>query len=747
MAEKIQLPDGSFFPLKPGEDPAQAMMVAASLYPEAFAQPAPKKEAPVKEPGVFDRMGRGLESLLSTQSTALGSIYDKDYAKKALERQQKISEKYGGTDDWEAVKKKYEESGLMSAAGEYLRRVPGALAEQAPQIAESAAAARVGAFGGAPGAALGLVAPSYTQAYGALLEREAEEQAKQGKQVDPSKLQAAALAVPYSAVDIVARYVPMGKGIVKTVLGEDVAKLLFRGATKEAEELAAKKLMSEGFMKTLGVGLAKGAAYEIPGELSQQMMERFQAGLPLLNDDALAEYGKTAFSTSMLAPLGGAGRFADKSAARQLVEKNKQEADAKAAAEQQRLADIETAKREEFQKTPEYLTDVQQRYDTLLNKLSGLEAATKVKPEGKDPASQQIAEEQKKVAVKELKDFKTSDEYLKTVAEYIKAKPRIKESDAQRKATEDLFGQQDLYTQEDVSPDAQIANLQAQIANLKKEQAKKGMTPAQQQPLQNRINALEEALYGAERLYGDKTTVDTKKTQQQISALEQQYQRLSGNKFASQETLRNLRDKIQELKLQPVGGMPSGLIPSVTQTEIKSARELLTQRLKDAQSKITTDFATADLERHSANIARYENALKKLDTLQKTALEETPSLFDLQDQMDTAQQQGDVDAVRRLTPMLAEAEKQGQLDFLPPDVDATAEIANLEKEVQFLTGVLRSSALAKPEQQTAILKDIGNLKERIRRLSTGVASDRPFLEEIAQGREDAARRQIGRAHV
>ena len=124
-------------------------------------------------------------------------------------------------------------------------------------------------------------------------EREAEEQAKQGKQVDPSKLQAAALAVPYSAVDIVARYVPMGKGIVKTVLGEDVAKLLFRGATKEAEELAAKKLMSEGFMKTLGVGLAKGAAYEIPGELSQQMMERFQAGLPLLNDDALAEYGKT----------------------------------------------------------------------------------------------------------------------------------------------------------------------------------------------------------------------------------------------------------------------------------------------------------------------------------------------------------------------------------------------------------------------------------------------------------------------
>ena len=144
----------------------------------------------------------------------------------------------------------------------------------------------------------------------------------------------------------------------------------------------------------------------------------------------------------------------------------------------------------------------------------------------------------------------------------------------------------------------------AQIANLKKEQAKKGMTPAQQQPLQNRINALEEALYGAERLYGDKTTVDTKKTQQQISALEQQYQRLSGNKFASQETLRNLRDKIQELKLQPVGGMPSGLIPSVTQTEIKSARELLTQRLKDAQSKITTDFATADLERHNASIAR-----------------------------------------------------------------------------------------------------------------------------------------------
>ena len=190
MAKYLTLPDGNALKVPDEMSYSEAMSLAQQRFPQLFG------EQTAKEPGFMGRMGRGLESLISTQRTALGSLYDEDYAKKGIERQKKIAEKYGGTDDWEAVKKKYEESGLMSAVGEYLSRVPGALAEQAPQIAESAAAARVGALGGAPGAVAGLVTPSYTQAYGTLLEREAEEQAKQGQPVDPNKVKAAALAVP-----------------------------------------------------------------------------------------------------------------------------------------------------------------------------------------------------------------------------------------------------------------------------------------------------------------------------------------------------------------------------------------------------------------------------------------------------------------------------------------------------------------------------------------------------------------------
>jgi hypothetical protein len=346
---KIQAPNGQTYQIEGPEGASQQDVINAVLaqHPEAGQQP--------KEPGVLDRMGRGLESLLSPQRTAFESLGGGDYAQQALKRQQVIDQKYGGTDDWEAVKKAYEKSGLLSAAGEYLGRVPGALAEQVPQIAESAAAARLGALGGAPGAVAGLVTPSFTQAYGTLLEREAAEQAKRGEAVDPSRLKAAALAVPYAGLDIAATLIPMGKGIVKSVFGEEVAKLLTRGATKEAELAAAKKITSEGFGRTLGTGLAKGAAFEIPTEVTQQMLERVQAGLPLLNEDALEEYGKTAFSVSMLAPIGAAGRFSEKSGARNLLQE-----------EDQRLSAIrraEEAKVEEERKaTPEYALDIERQY-------------------------------------------------------------------------------------------------------------------------------------------------------------------------------------------------------------------------------------------------------------------------------------------------------------------------------------------------------------------------------------------------
>ena len=361
----IQAPNGKTYQIEGPAGASQEQVIAEVLRQNPDAGQA----APLTpEVGMLGRGARGLESLLSSQRTAVESLGGgTDAALRGLERGEEIQKKYPGMDDWEAVSKTYKEKGLLPAAGEFISRVPGALAEQAPQIAESAAAARIGAAAGPYGAAAGAFAPSFTQQYGAFLERQADAQREAGQPVDVSRVKAGLTAVPAALIDTAATYFPMGKGIVKSVLGKDVADLLFKGATKEAELAAAKKISSEGFLKTAGKGLAIGAGVEIPGEVTQQMLERLQAGLPLLNDDALSEYGKTAFSTSMLAPMGAAGRFSEKSGAKQLLA----DEEAKKQREERRLAEAEETARKQ---TPEYAFEVEKKYLDLEKQRNELKA-------------------------------------------------------------------------------------------------------------------------------------------------------------------------------------------------------------------------------------------------------------------------------------------------------------------------------------------------------------------------------------
>ena len=353
----IQAPNGKTYSIEGPDGATQDQVIAEIIRRDPSAGQAPKPE---QEVGMLGRGMRGLESLISSQRTAAESVGDgTDAALRGLERGEAIQKKYPGMDDWEAVSKMYKEKGLPSAVGEYISRVPGALAEQAPQIAESAATARLGAAAaGAPGAAVGAFAPSFTQQYGSFLERQAAEQRKAGQPVDVNRFTAAAAAVPAAMIDTLATYIPMGKGIVKSVLGKEVSELLFKGATKEAELLAAKKLTAEGVLKTAGKGAATSLGLEVPGEVTQAMIERLQAGLPLLNNDALEEYGKTAFSTTMLAPMGAAGRFNEKSNARTLL---KDEEDKKARETRRLEEEALTQKRQ----TPDYAKEVEQKYLAL----------------------------------------------------------------------------------------------------------------------------------------------------------------------------------------------------------------------------------------------------------------------------------------------------------------------------------------------------------------------------------------------
>jgi hypothetical protein len=94
------------------------------------------------------------------------------------------------------------------------------------------------------------------------------------------------------------------------------------GAGDEAAETAAKTITDaaeRGAIKSTRYGTvliegAKGAAFEVPQEVAQQALERWQAGLSLTDEDAREEFKQAAIGAAILGPLmGGAKGFVSSS--------------------------------------------------------------------------------------------------------------------------------------------------------------------------------------------------------------------------------------------------------------------------------------------------------------------------------------------------------------------------------------------------------------------------------------------------
>ena len=328
----LQLPNGKYLKVPDGMSPNEAYDAALAKFPNLLDEPQKKK-------GLGAALGKGFESTIGSMQTGLEALVSPEKAaKKGMEREEALSDKYADQTSLDQLKKVYEEKGLISAGGELLRQVPLAIAEQAPNLATMYAGAKLGAraplpgvYGKAIGAGLGALAPSLLQQFGGNVERQAAEQKEAGQPINISRTKALAAAAPQAALDVAASFIPLGGKVAGKVFGPEVEKLLMRGGTEAAERLA-----QEGFAKTLGKGLGVGALAEIPTEIAQQMLERAQAGLALTSPDALKEYGETAYQVGLLAPLGGAGRFIDKSAARGDIKAKDDAEQARIAAEQQK---------------------------------------------------------------------------------------------------------------------------------------------------------------------------------------------------------------------------------------------------------------------------------------------------------------------------------------------------------------------------------------------------------------------------
>jgi hypothetical protein len=338
----LQLPNGKYLKIPEGMSPDQAYSSALEKFPNLLDEPEQRK-------GLGAALGKGTESTLSSLRTGLEALVSPEKAaQKGLAREQELADKYAQQIGTEKLKEAYEKSGLIGAGGELVRQVPLAIAEQLPNLATMFAGAKAGArlpipgaYGKVIGAGLGALAPSALQQFGSNIERQAAEQAEAGQPININRAKAAAAAAPQAALDVAASFIPLGGKVAGKVFGPEVEKLLMRGGTEAAEKLA-----QESFKKTLGKGLAIGAAAEIPTEIAQQMMERAQAGLSLTSADALKEYGETAYQVGLLAPIGGAGRFIDKSAARGDIRAREQAEEQRLAEEQAKVAEEEKLNKE-----------------------------------------------------------------------------------------------------------------------------------------------------------------------------------------------------------------------------------------------------------------------------------------------------------------------------------------------------------------------------------------------------------------
>lgn len=278
--------------------------VPANLLPSSLREPSgkavptdllPEGLRPQKEAaGFFGSFGEAVQTLgLADEATAYASNPTEEnrraFLKAAESKYRKVG--FGEGENWEAFKEL-----LGGSLGQLVAPV-------AAGIGASFATTPVGGL-----VAAGTTGATQYTTQNLLRQAEAQERAiaEGRKPEDVSVTKAVAAATGQTALDLLAGPV-FGKvakafPFMRPLLGEGGKK-----AAQEAGEVLADAAKNGTIQFAGGVakGVGKGVAFEVPQEIAQQGLERWQAGLSLTDDEALGEYKQAAIGATLLG--GGFG--------------------------------------------------------------------------------------------------------------------------------------------------------------------------------------------------------------------------------------------------------------------------------------------------------------------------------------------------------------------------------------------------------------------------------------------------------
>jgi hypothetical protein len=289
---------------------AQQEAAMSSRVQERFGAPAPvAPEAPVEEDD-GTAIGRGFQRGLQGIRSLTGTTIEEAGRALGLEGVQEFGRgmETAAEEEFRKLQEVRARTGLYDVedVGSALTYGGETFGEQAPILAQTlagtAAGAAIGSVVPIVGTGLGAIAggaiASLPLLFGGNVQRQ-EEQVAAGELDQVSVQRALLTALPQAALEGIA-----GKILAFTPLRPGIGSVWARA----------------------GKGGAAGLATEVPTEITQQLLERAQAGLPIDSDDAIKEYVEAGVAAGLLGgPIGAVGGVAQRDVAPQELDQDLQE--------------------------------------------------------------------------------------------------------------------------------------------------------------------------------------------------------------------------------------------------------------------------------------------------------------------------------------------------------------------------------------------------------------------------------------